>query len=143
MSLKLKDKRVFIVEDHVGNMAVMMTILEAHGAVVKHDRWGKESVDKLIKFAPVDIILLDLMISQQISGYDIFDQIRSQSDFDSIPIVAVSASEASVAIPKTRTKGFAGYIAKPINIDRFPHQIAQILEGENVWDNGTILTRKG
>ena len=137
MNFILKNKRVFMVEDHAGNMAIMMTLLQQQGATVKHDRWGKQSVEKLINFAPVDIILLDLMISDQISGYDIFDQIRQLKEFDNIPIVAVSASDPSSAIPKTRNKGFAAFIAKPIDIDRFPNQLATVLDGEAVWDIGS------
>ena len=64
----LKDKRVFILEDHAGNLAVMLTLLQGEGAVTKHDRWGKETVSRLQAFAPVDIILLDLMVSEPISG---------------------------------------------------------------------------
>ena len=138
----LKDKRIFILEDQAGNLAVMMTILQREGALIRHDRWGRETVSKLQNFAPVDIILLDLMISEIVTGYDVFDAIRTVTDFAHVPIVAVSASEPSVAIPETRKRGFSGFIAKPINIDQFPRQLAQVLEGETLWDNGTIITRK-
>jgi CheY-like chemotaxis protein len=138
----LKDKRIFILEDHAGNLAVMLTLLQREGAITKQDRWGKETISKLQDFAPVDIILLDLMVSETVSGYDVFDDIRSLAEFVQVPIVAVSASEPSVAIPETRKRGFSGFIAKPINIDHFPKQLAQVLEGESLWDNGTIITRK-
>jgi CheY-like chemotaxis protein len=138
----LKDKKIFLLEDQAGNLAVMMTLLQGEGAIIKHDRWGRETVSKLQNFAPVDIILLDLMISETVSGYDVFDAIRTQPEFAHVPIVAVSASEPSVAIPETRKRGFSGFIAKPINIDHFPRQLAQVLEGETLWDNGTIITRK-
>ena len=141
MVLTLKDKRIFMVEDHAGNMVVMLTLLQGQGATLAHDRWGRETLQKLTDFAPVDIILLDLMVSEQISGYDIFDEIRTQPEFDAVPIIAVSASEPSASISKTRSKGFSGFIAKPIDIDRFPQQLVQVLSGEPVWDNGTLYTR--
>jgi hypothetical protein len=34
---------------------------------------------------------------------------------------------------KTRAKGFAGFIGKPIDDVLFPRQITQILAGEPVW----------
>jgi CheY-like chemotaxis protein len=138
----LKDKKIFILEDQAGNLAVMATLLQREGAITRHDRWGRETVSKLQDFAPVDIILLDLMISETVTGYDVFDTIRSLQEFNHVPIVAVSASEPSVAIPETRKRGFSGFIAKPIHIDHFPKQLLQILEGEALWDNGTIITRK-
>jgi len=50
--------------------------------------------------------------------------------------VAVSAMDPSVAIPQARQKGFSGFIAKPIDNRLFPQQIAQIIEGEQVWSIG-------
>ena len=81
----LKDKRIFMVEDHAGNMVVMLTLLQGQGATVFHDRWGRETLEKLNKLGPVDIILLDLMISEHVTGYDIFDQIRAQPEFNTVP----------------------------------------------------------
>ncbi len=85
---------------------------------------------------PVDIILLDLMFAHGITGYDIFDEIRKVDDFADIPIIAVSASDTSFAVPKVRAKGFSGFIAKPIDFDRFPCQIDQVLNDEQVWYTG-------
>ena len=136
MSSELKDKRVFLIEDNVGNRAIMQTLLEQAGAVVGFERWGVNTVEKLQEFAPVDIILLDLMFPRGVTGYDVFDDIRAESEFFDVPIVAVSASEPSIAIPKTRAKGFSGFITKPIDFDKFPVQIAKILQREPVWDTG-------
>jgi DNA-binding response OmpR family regulator len=83
---------------------------------------------------PIDIILLDLMFPRGITGYDIFREIRSYSEFDSIPIVAVSAADATVAIPKAQEMGFSGFIAKPIDFYRFSVQIEHILDKQEVWD---------
>ena len=129
----LKDKRIFIIEDDLSNRVIMQMLLEQAGARVAFERWGKESVAKLEAFAPVDIILLDLMFPQGVTGYDIFDNIRAEEDFNAIPIVAVSASDSSEAIPKTKEKGFRGFIPKPVSYDEFPNQIAKILAGETIW----------
>ncbi len=129
----LEGKRVFIVEDNAGNNAVMQMLLESQGAKVNFERWGTGAVERLQAFAPVDIILMDLMLPRGITGYDVFDQIRQLPEFDAIPIVAVSAADASTAIPKTQAKGFSGYIAKPIDYDLFPRQILQLLNHEPVW----------
>lgn len=137
----LADKKIFMVEDHSGNMAIVKTLLETSGATVKFDRWGTEVIPKAQTFLPIDLILLDLMYPRNITGYDIYDQIREFNDFDGVPIVAVSASEPSVAIPKTRQKGFNGFIAKPIEIELFPAQIQKILAGESVWFAGNHKIR--
>jgi CheY-like chemotaxis protein len=132
----LKGKRIFLIEDNVGNRAIMQTLLEQQNVTIGFERWGIDTVKKLQEFAPVDIILLDLMFPRGITGYDIFDNIRAHPDFVHVPIVAVSASEPSVAIPKTRAYGFAGFISKPFDFDRFPAQILAVLKREPVWDAG-------
>ena len=132
----LKGKRIFLIEDNVGNRAIMQTMLEQFDTKIGFERWGIDTIKKLDEFAPVDIILLDLMFPRGVTGYDIFDEIRSHIKYDDVPIVAVSASEPAIAIPKTRAKGFAGFISKPIDFDLFPSQILAILKREPVWDAG-------
>jgi len=129
----LQGKRIFIIEDNAGNNAVMQILLESQGAKVNFERWGTGAVERLHAFAPVDIILLDLMLPRGVTGYDVFDQLHQIPEFAAIPIVAVSAADASTAIPKTRAKGFSGYIAKPIDYDLFPRQVAQLINREPVW----------
>jgi CheY-like chemotaxis protein len=131
--VNLKGKHIFIIEDNNYNLSVAMTILEKAGAEIQFDRWGVDTLPRLRKFAPVDIILLDLMFPKGVTGYDIYDQIRLDPAFDSVPVVAVSAADPNDAVPKLRQKGFAGFIRKPINFMQFPHQLITVLEGETVW----------
>ena len=132
----LDHARIFIIEDNVANRAIMQLLLEQQGAEISYERWGTTTVQKLMEFMPVDVILMDLMITSKISGYDLFDEIRAIEAFRNVPIVAVSASDPSDAIPRTRAKGFDGFIAKPVDYDQFPKQIARILDDEQVWYAG-------
>jgi two-component system cell cycle response regulator DivK len=134
----LQNKRIFLVEDNLGNRAIMQMILEQHGAKISFERWGTDTVSRLKVFEPVDLILLDLMFPQGITGYDVFDNIRQHTEFRHVPIVAVSASEPALSIPKTQAHGFAGFLPKPIDIDKFPKQVAAILRNEPVWDFGGL-----
>src|SRR5687768_4055245 len=97
----LKDKRIFYVEDDLKNRAIIQMILERAGAKVGFERWGREdTVIRLREFAPIDLILLDLMFPRDVSGYDIFDAIRACGEFQDVPIIAVSASDPSIEIPR-------------------------------------------
>jgi CheY-like chemotaxis protein len=131
--MSLKDKRIFIIEDNLQNRAIAETLLHQQSAVTAFDRWGVDTIHKLELFAPVDIILLDLMFPRGVTGYDVFQQIRNHEQFAHVPIVAVSASDPNEAIPQTRDMGFAGFIAKPIDFVKFTQQIATILAGQEVW----------
>lgn len=129
----LKNKRIFIVEDDIANRAIEQVILEQQGAKTAIERWGTEAVPRLRDFMPVDAILLDLMFPNEITGYGIFLEIRAHSEFDHIPIVAVSASDPNTAIPLTKAAGFSGFISKPVHIGLFAKQIAKIINQETVW----------
>ena len=132
----LNSKTVFIIEDNVGNRAIMQMLLEQAGAKVHFERWGIDSVEQIKKVMPVDIILLDLMFPRGVTGYDVFDAVRADTGFDDIPIVAVSASEPAQSIPKTRAKGFSGFIAKPISYENFTNQVSILINKGAVWDTG-------
>lgn len=138
----LNNTRILIVEDNAMNRAVFQIALGTNGASVIFDRWGRQAIKKIAEHKP-DLIILDLMLPNGDSGYDIFNEIRSHPSYASIPIVAVSASEPSVAIPKTKAAGFSGFIAKPIDEECLPDQLAQILAGEAVWSAGTRFGNPG
>lgn len=132
----LKDKRIFIVEDNTQNRVVFTMTLKPTGAVFEFERLGRGAVGRLQAFGRTDLIILDLMLMGGISGYNIFDEIRALPEYSAVPIVAVSAAEPSVAIPQTQQKGFSGFIAKPIDDDLFPEQLARVINGEAVWYAG-------
>jgi len=132
----LKNRSVFIVEDNIQNRIVFQMTLVVEGAKLEFERWGRDAIYRLNNQRSVDLIILDLMLHNDVSGYDIFTEIRANSKYDAIPIVAVSAAEPAIALPRTRQMGFSGFIAKPIDDELFAKQIAQILSGEKVWYTG-------
>ncbi len=136
--MSLQGKRIFVVEDNTMNRVVFLMTLTVTGAQVTFDRWGKEALRTLREMRGVDLILLDLMLPSGLTGFDVFREIRSHTEFAEVPIVAVSASEAGVTIPKVRELGFAGFIAKPIDDALFPKQLERIIAGEKIWYDGMM-----
>lgn len=133
----LESKRLFYIEDNIENRAIAQMLLEQAGAKVGFERWGRdEALTKLASFGHVDAILLDLMFPKRISGYDVYTRIRELPQFRYTPIIAVSASDPAIEIPRTRAYGFAGFISKPINLRHFANQVYECLSGEPVWDAG-------
>jgi CheY-like chemotaxis protein len=135
-TMLLKDRHIFIVEDNPQNRVVFQLALIRHGAQVAFDRWGRDAVFRLRGTHRYDLIILDLMLVGGISGFDLHDEIRAMPEYAAVPIVAVSAMEPAVALPKARAQGFAGFIAKPIDVQHFPRQLASIIEGQPIWDAG-------
>jgi CheY-like chemotaxis protein len=132
----LSNRRIFVVEDDVTNMAVIVMLLRQHGAMVMQDPWNSNTAQLMLSHMPLDVILLDLMLRNGISGYDIFEQIRQVEALAEIPVIAVSASDPAIEIPRLKALGFAGFIGKPIAMNRFGTQIAACLNGQAVWETG-------
>jgi two-component system, cell cycle response regulator DivK len=132
----LQNKRIFVIEDNIDNRVVYHLIFVKQGILFEFDRWGTSTVSKLKSFSPIDLIIVDLMLPNGITGFNIFSEIRGESLFDYVPVIAVSASDPSIVIPKVRDLGFSGFIAKPIDYQQFPKQLEQVLNGESIWYDG-------
>lgn len=130
---ELKDKRVMIVEDNVVNMAVYAVAFKQSGATVIQDPFNTDTINMIKQHLPLDIILLDLMLRHSLDGYTIYDKIKADPELSKIPVVAISASDPAIEIPKAKEKGFAGFIGKPIDPFKLVDQVATCINGEQVW----------
>jgi CheY-like chemotaxis protein len=129
----LKGKRIVVIEDDIMNLAVFATSLRQSGATVIQDAWNTGAMDFLIQNLPVDLIVLDIMLRKGISGYDVYNQIKSHPKTSLLPVVGVSSLDPETEIPRAKEKGFDGFISKPIDALNFPEQIAKVIDGEKVW----------
>jgi CheY-like chemotaxis protein len=129
----LEGKRILVVEDDVANLAIALYTLQHAGALCHFERWGAGTLDAMKAIGKIDIVLLDMMFPRNVSGYDVFDQIRADNTFSEVPIVAVTALNSRAEMTRARAKGFSGYIFKPIDLDTFPAYVASVLDGTQVW----------
>lgn len=127
-------KSIFIVEDNIANSTIMKVILQASGATIFLDRWTVDTIARIKEAGHIDLIIMDLMLPNGPTGYDVFEKIKIDPQLCMIPTVVVSASDPAMEMSKARQKGFAGYIAKPINNHTFARHIASVLTGKQVWN---------
>lgn len=128
----LHDTRIFITEDNPLNRTVYTILLRRFGCILEYDRWGEDTVARLDAFNP-QLIILDLMLLRGSNGFNIFKEIRQMPQYEAIPIVAISAADPAVALPRCQELGFSGFIVKPIDEQLFPHQLMRLIAGEQVW----------
>lgn len=131
--MSLENKRIFLLEDDTNNLVIISSILRRNGAEVFNDTWGSNTVYMIKRSLPIDIILLDLMLPDNVSGYDVFAQIKATPQLNGIPVVAVTAKDPDREMKIAREKGFSGYISKPIRSKPFAQAIAALIAGEQVW----------
>lgn len=134
----LLNKHIFIVEDNMQNRVIFQVALVRYGASVDFERMGRDTIYRLRGKDNLDLIILDLMLAEGLSGFDLVEQIRALPNCAKVPILAVSAMDAAAAIPKARELGFAGFIAKPIDNYDFPKQVLAVINGSEVWHTGDV-----
>lgn len=128
---------VLVVEDNADNLFIIMDMLKAEVRVrYANSRASGYQLFKLIAGQPqmaVDLILLDIQIPYE-DGYAVLKQIRSHPRLLGTRVVAVTTNVLPDDLQRAQDAGFDGFIGKPIDIDRFPAQIARILRDELVWE---------
>jgi CheY-like chemotaxis protein len=119
-----------IVDDNRDNGTILAQMLSMEGIQSTRIEDPTKLEKALISLPKTQVIFLDLEMPK-LSGYDIFNQLRSIPAFQNVPIVAytVHVSEINTA----RRLGFHSFLAKPLDQDNFPEQLAHILNGEPVW----------
>lgn len=79
-----------------------------------------------------DLIFLDIHMDP-IDGFEMLRLIQQNPDYQSTPVIALTASVMNEEVRKLRECGFDGVIAKPLDYDTFPQALTKILNGEQVW----------
>jgi two-component system, cell cycle response regulator DivK len=130
-----KGTTILVVEDNVSNFVLIARMLGYMGIHCEWKTSGYEVVEYADTLPRLDLVLMDIRLPYE-DGYGALDKIRSSPNLKETLVIAVTA-EASVAqINKAKESGFDGFIGKPLDPDRFPEQIRQILSGEQVWEIG-------
>lgn len=129
----LNRKFIFIVEANPQNRLVFRIALSRQGGWVEFDPLGDRVVDHLKRLARVDLIIVNLTLPGSLSGYDVFDQIRSHDVYNAVPILGMTTFDFAGSLSRTQAQGFNGLILKPIDINQFPRQVARAMDGEDIW----------
>ncbi len=116
-----------LIEDNENNRYLLRLLLEHAGFEVVVANDGRTGVEMVRRESP-DVILLDIQMPEM-DGYEVAAVLKSDPALARIPIVGVS----SFAMPGDREKamrsGFAGYIEKPVDPERFAQSITKFLKG--------------
>lgn len=105
-------RTILIAEDMDDNYLLYKIYLKKHYDLIRATN-GEEAVSKYLECNP-DIILMDIGMPV-VDGYQATDAIRQLSS--DIPIVAVTAFAYDEDRRKVMSRGFNGYLSKPLNKD--------------------------
>lgn len=114
---------VLIVDDNAMNQKLVGDILAAAGFRTLAATTGTEAVTMADEHLP-DVVLMDLRLPDM-DGTDAARLLAQHAHMSSIPVVALTSVTLEDDPVRLRTAGFAGYLEKPIDVERFPEQVRQ------------------
>ncbi len=121
MSGQGSGRLILIVEDNEMNLKLARDVLRFHGFSTVEATSGEEALSMAPEHLP-DLVLMDIALPG-IDGVEAARQLRAAPETAAIPIVALTASLMDTDRARFVDAGFAGLIAKPINVTRFPEQV--------------------
>ena len=113
----LAGKKVLIVDDDGRNIFALTTVLERKKIEVVHADSGAAALAVLASVSGIDAVLLDVMMPEM-DGYETMQAIRQFEEFDSLPIIALTARAMKGDREKCIEAGASDYIAKPVDVEQ-------------------------
>lgn len=121
MSGRGAGRLILIVEDNEKNLKLARDVLQFHGFRTLEAVNGEEAVAVARQHQP-DLVLMDIALPG-IDGVEAARQIKAEPSTSATPIVALTASVMEADRARFGAAGFAGLIAKPIDVLAFPGQV--------------------
>ncbi len=113
----LAGKKVLVVDDDVRNIFALTALLERHKMAVLSAENGRDALEELGKNPDVNIVLMDIMMPEM-DGFETMRQIRQMKQFESLPMIALTAKAMQGDREKCIEAGASDYVSKPVDTDQ-------------------------
>ncbi len=113
----LSQKKILLVDDDMRNVFALTSALESEGIKVEFAVNGKEFLEKLQQSEDYDLVLMDIMMPEM-NGYEAMRQIRQRPEYQSLPIIALTAKAMMEDRQKCIDAGASDYISKPVHLEQ-------------------------
>lgn len=120
-----------IIDDNQTNIDALALLVQLQGGTYFSARSPVQAVEALNHGEPINIVFLDLEFPNY-SGLEWVAVLKNDERLHNCPFVAytVHTNEENSAWEA----GFDSFLGKPLNVERFPEYLDQILKGVQVWD---------
>ncbi|TAK59625.1 response regulator [Methylobacter sp.] len=125
---EIKSARLLLVEDNLINQQVAKETLEQEGFNIVIAMNGQDAVQK-IRESYFDAVLMDLQMPIM-DGYEATRIIRSESQFDDLPIIAMTAHAMNDVRESCLYVGMNGFVTKPIDVDELLASLTSFIKPE-------------
>ena len=118
--------RALVVDDNAINRRVARSFLEIHGLHISEAADGNEALE-VLAMDKYDIVLMDIHMPG-LDGAEAFKRLRTSGSANRLtPVIALTADSMHGDREKFLSKGFDGYVSKPIDERSLVTAITQIL----------------
>ncbi|GAX40976.1 two-component hybrid sensor and regulator [Tolypothrix sp. NIES-4075] len=121
----LAGKKVLIVDDDVRNIFALTSLLERYQMEILYAENGTDGITMLQNHPDINIVLMDVMMPGM-DGYETMQAIRRLSEFQNLPMIALTAKAMKGDREKCIDAGASDYITKPVDTE-------QLLSLLRVW----------
>lgn len=138
IELNYTEYKLLVVDDTEANLLLLKALLQKVGFKIITAKNGLDALDLVEKEKP-DLLLLDVMMPIM-DGYQTALKIREKPEFDTLPIIFLTALNSSEDVVKGFSNGGNDFISKPFNkeelIIRIRHQLS-LVEARRIIDKQT------
>ncbi len=123
---------IFIVDDEASNFDSIQSLLKNENYSFHYASSGRRAIERLNRFKP-DIILLDVMMPDM-SGIEVCKLIKASPEWESIPIIMVTALAEKTDLARCLAAGADDFISKPVDSIELTARIASLLRIKYQYD---------
>lgn len=120
----MKKKRILLVDDEPRLIRLVQTVLRTEGFDIVVASEGQQAVD-LAALEPPDLVLLDIVLADDLDGYEVCRRVR---EFSQVPVVMLTAR----AREEDKLRGFEvgadDYLTKPFSAKELLARIKAVLK---------------
>ena len=117
---------LYIEDNPVNTLIVEQLVTRREGMKMLSAEDGHSGVASAQRERP-DLILLDMQLPD-IDGHEVFRRLKAEPSTARIPCIALSGDASREDIERALAVGFAGYLTKPVDFERFDRALDEIFQ---------------
>jgi diguanylate cyclase (GGDEF)-like protein/PAS domain S-box-containing protein len=130
----MKEKPVILaVDDQAENTELLEAYLAPLGYEIVKAASGKEALD-ILACRPIDMVLLDIMMPRM-SGFEVLEKLRAAEKTKLVPVVMITALNATEDRVKALEAGCDDFISKPFDKHELVVRVESLLRVKSLHDD--------